>query len=378
MRMWRLIFLAVVVIGLAPGTFVRTQTGTRTDPAAVTITALPLTEQPPGLLRLTGMWELASDHGWFGGFSALVATGSDGLIAGSDRGFLFGLDLARGEPRPVPGSFRFIGRRAAGRSEVVDLEALARDPATGTLWAAFENFNQIERLSPDGTRRAIRPQAMRDWSAARGPEAMERLSDGRFVILSEGSEVAGTLDRPALIYPGDPLAGAEPVAFRFNCRSAYAPVDATEVPGGRVLILMRRVYYSVPARFESVIMIADPAEIRAGQHWRGSVMQRLTGPRFGENFEGIAFVPDRDDPRKGSVWVIADDNFSIFQSNHLLRFDWDGSGADVQRRAAARVAREYEKALSGAQGPLVICPPINDRGEAITPQPVPSPARASP
>lgn len=318
----RLLLLALVIIGLAPGTFVRTTTGVRSDVAVVTSTPVAPGEGLSGPLVLTGAWQLASAHGWFGGFSALVASGERGLITGSDRGWLLDLDLSDAAPQAVPGSFRFAGHRDQGRAELVDLEALARDPATGTLWAAFENRNLVERIAPDGTRSARRPPELRRWGANSGPETMERLADGRFLILAEGSEHQGMADRPALLFARDPVEPGRPLAFRFVSGADYAPVDATGLPDGRVLILLRRFEYALPTRFDTAIAVADPRKIEAGQAWRARVIQRLSRPDYGENFEGIAFVPDRADPRRGSVWLIADDNFSVFQRSLLLRFAW--------------------------------------------------------
>lgn len=355
--------LALTVLALAPGTFLRSQTGLRNDPARqVTITPVELGPPPPGLLKVTGTWQMRSEHGWFGGFSALAAGPGQSLLAGTDRGFLLDIDLSGPAPHAAPQSFRFVGLSGPGRKETVDLEAITRDPVTGTVWAAFENANLLLRYGPQGSRRTLAPKAIASWSKNSGPETMERLADGRFLILAEGSEEGGTVDRPALLYRGDPFGGAAPLSFRFNCRAAYAPVDATEVPGGRVLILMRNVRYTVPATFDAVIMIADPADIKPGGHWRGEIIQRLEGKGYGENFEGIAFVPDPSDPAKGAIWIVADDNFSIFQRTLLVRFAWEGSGADVQRGAALRAEQDWQRALNGVQSPLVICPKIDADG----------------
>ena len=362
-RRWRMALLGLVVIALGPGTFLRTDTGLRSDPVKnIAIDPIDLGPPPPGLLRFTGAWRMTSEHGWFGGFSSLVEGPGQTLIVGTDRGFLLGLDLADNQPRAIPGSFRFVGVSTLGRKEYVDMEAITRDPATGTLWASFENDNLVMRFAADGTRSVYAPPEMADWSESSGPETMERLADGRFLILSEGSEDSGTPDRPALLYPRDPLGTGKPLAFRFNCRAAYSPVDAAQLPDGRVLILLRQVRYTIPATFDAVIMIADPAAIRAGGHWRGEVIQRLEGSGFGENFEGIGFMPDPSDRSKGSIWVVADDNFSIFQRSLLLRFALDETGAALQRRAAARAATDWQKALNGVQSPLVICPMIKANG----------------
>lgn len=323
MRTLRLMLLALTALALAPGTFLRTDTGTRADLAEVTITPLADRAGVSGALALTGVWELTSPHGWFGGFSALVPAGGNALVAGTDRGFLLDIDLAEdGTPRARAGSYRFVGISGRGRREFVDLESLARDPGTGTLWGGYEADNLVVRYSPDGSRRIARPPAMSEWSANSGPEAMERLADGRFLVIAEGPDDGSTTHHEALLFPGDPVAGVKPLVFRLVAPPDYDPVDAALLPDGRVLILLRRVRYSIPARFDTAIAIADPAAIRAGAEWSLRVIARLESGIFADNFEGLAFVPSPQDPSRGSLWVIADDNFSIFQRSLLVRFDF--------------------------------------------------------
>lgn len=343
-RWLRLAALALVALALTPGTWLRVDVGQRTDPATVTVTPLPERAGVAGDLALSGVWELDAAHRWFGGFSALVASGSAGLIAGSDRGFLLALDLTGPAPRAVPGSFRFTGVTTSAREEIVDLESLARDPASGTLWAAFEGDNPVMRLDPDGTLTRRIPPAMADWAYNSGAETMERLADGRFLLIAEGAQGGSDTAHAALLFPGDPLAGASPVAFTYAAPPDYDPVDAAQLPDGRVLILLRRVEYALPARFDTAIAIADPGAIRAGGKWEGRVIQRLTGGVFADNFEGIAFVPDPADPARGAVWLIADDNFSLFQRNLLVRFDWRPPSVAQPARASARQHNTNEKA----------------------------------
>jgi hypothetical protein len=325
-RGFRLAALALVALALAPGTWLRVDVGRRSDPAVVTITPLPDRAGVAGELALSGVWELSAPHRWFGGFSALVASGPAGLIAGSDRGFLLELDLAGPAPRAVPGSFRFVGISFNARDEIVDLESLARDPASGTLWAAFEDSNLIMRLAPDGSRPRRTPPAMARWAYNSGAETMERLADGRFLVIAEGARRGSDTAHEALLFPSDPVAGGTPDAFTYAAPRDYDPVDAAQLPDGRVLILLRRVEYALPAaRFDTAIAIADPRTIRAGKVWQGRMIQRLDGGIFADNFEGIAYVADPADPARGAVWLIADDNFSVFQRNLLVRFDWSAA-----------------------------------------------------
>ena len=327
-RTLRWLLLAIVVIGLSPGTFLRSDIGRRGDTAVVTVIRVPQRSGVSGDLTLTGAWELTSSHGWFGGFSALVSGKDAALIAGTDRGWLLDIDLTGPAPRAVPGSYRFVGRRTRGRKEVVDLESLARDPATGTLWGAFEGNNIIARYAPGQATAWRAPPAMKRWSTNSGPETMLRLTDGRFVVLAERAKSGSDTVHEGLLFPDDPvkdgpMEGAPPVAFRFIAPADYDPVDATQVPDGRVLILLRRVEYAIPARFDTAIAIVDPDAIAFGGLSAEIVIQRLNGGVFADNFEGIAFVPSASDPAKGAVWLIADDNFSVFQRSLLVRFDWN-------------------------------------------------------
>jgi hypothetical protein len=151
---------------------------------------------------------------------------------------------------------------------------------------------------------------------------MERLADGRFLILAEGPEPRSKGLHKGWLFARDPVDPQTPDAFMFASWQGYDPVDATALPDGRMLILLRRVEYAIPARFDTAIAIADPREISADEPWRARIIQRLNGGVFADNFEGIAFVPSATDPARGALWLVSDDNFSAFQRSLLVRFDW--------------------------------------------------------
>ncbi len=318
--MRRLVLLTIVALGLAPGTWVRTPDAASTDERPIlSIMPLPLPETGRSDLQVAGAWALSSANQHFGGYSALAALPDGNLLAVSDRG-----RRLRFTPPSRPGtavSFDYLGAARPVAKTSVDSEALAFDPASGRLWVAYENRNMIVRYDARFRREAaVRPAAMRDWPPNSGPEAIVRLADGRFVVLAEGSPRWFDSDLPALLFPSDPVDGAVPERFRFKPPDGYRPVDAAQLPDGRVMILLRRVHWTLPPAFTGKLMIADPATIRPGERWRAERIADLAEPLPTDNFEGLAVEPGRD----GSVivWLISDDNTSAFQRTLLLKLIW--------------------------------------------------------
>ncbi|OCC23951.1 hypothetical protein MB02_09050 [Croceicoccus estronivorus] len=286
----------------------------------VTFAALPLPDRPafgPGL-SLEGVWVLRGEGDDFGGYSALVSLGNGNLLSASDRGrYLRFADPSRGEPQPRMGWF--LMKPNEDKREA-DCESLTRDPATGTLWASYEHSNAIVRADTRGRRqRTVRPAAMRDWPSNGGPEAMLRLADGRFLVLSESREGWFARIGPALLFPSDPAEGAKPVTFHFQPPSGYRPTDLGQLPDGRILVLVRAMQF-VPPGFSAKILIADPADIREGETWEGKIIADLAAPLPEDNYEGLAVEPADDG--SATVWVISDDNRTSFQRTILLKLHW--------------------------------------------------------
>jgi len=322
----------VIALALAPGTLVRTAIDP--DPQNVTTKVTSIAERAgvSGELNVSGAWEISATHPFFGGFSALVEVanpeGETGLLAGSDRGWSLDIPIIGGEPKANAARFVNFTRRRDSFIPMVDMEAMAHDPATGTLWSAYEGYNVIQRDRVDGSTAHRAPPEMRGWSANSGPEAMVRLGDGSFIILAEGPDNTGGPGRPGLLFAGDPIEDEAPIEFHLATPPGYSPVDAAALPDGSVLILLRRVQINVPADFDAAILRADPRDIEPGGVWSGEVIANLDGPIYGENFEGIAFVGDRNtegsDAGSGAIYIISDDNLSMFQRSLLVRLDWPG------------------------------------------------------
>lgn len=276
-----------------------------------------------GALEYLGGVELKSPDPAFGGFSALHVDGDRFLLLSDGGGVV---RFAMGDDwRIRDASFGALtqGPRTGWEKRDRDSEALAVDPESGAHWVAYESANAIWRYDPMLVRAtgAVRPGAMRRWSRSRGPEAMARLRDGRFVIFSEGAR----RDAPegtflALIFDRDPV---EPraVALRFFYRPprGFNATAADQLPDGRVIVVNRRVVW--PNGFEAAVTIVDPAAIRPGVIVAGREIARLGGglwSGFGrDNFEAVSVVREGDDT---IVWLASDHNMQWPQRSLLLKF----------------------------------------------------------
>jgi hypothetical protein len=318
----RRLLALLLVVAVAPGTWLRSPPKPENLTQELTVRRLPLPEPAVqkaylGSFELEGIWQLDSPHDGFGGYSALLATGDGQLLALSDLGYYlrFSAPGARQSPPRIDAIYPQISMLKANR----DCEAATRDPSTGAIWLAWENRNAITRHD-SGLEElaAVTPQAMRDWSSNLGPEAMVRLRDGRFVVLSESFSAGGN---EGLLFADDPTLGGAPRRFTFRGAKPFRPVDMAQLPDGRVLVLMRRLVWPMPPRFTGRIAIADPAELRAGHEWPARPVASLDSSLPVDNFEGMAIEP-RGDGRL-TVWLISDDNRAVSQRTLLWKLAVD-------------------------------------------------------
>ncbi|PAX07179.1 esterase-like activity of phytase family protein [Sphingomonas lenta] len=281
-----------------------------------------------GRLRYLGGIALESADPGFGGFSALHVAGGRFLLLG-DGGNLLAFRMGGdGRPRdarlfPLP-----AGPGTGWRKRDRDSESLAHDPATGRWWVGFENHDQIWRYAPGFARaeRGRAPREMRRWSEGGGAEAMTRLADGRFVVISEQARPRRAPGgkrpraRAGLIFAGDPTApGARPATFSYRPARGYDPVDMTELPDGRVLVLERG--FDLPFSWLTRVAIVARGAIRPGAMVEGEEIARLQTPLVADNFEGVAVG------REGGrtlVWLLSDDNNTRLQRTLLLKFALEG------------------------------------------------------
>ena len=328
----RLFLALLIAVGLAPGTWVRSAPTILSDERRL-LDMMPL-DGPTSLgeLEVTGVWQLESPNMFFGGYSALAALGDGRLLAVSDSGAKL-VFAPPGRAARLPEFGQLVARGELVKA-MADAEALARDPATGQVWAAFEHDNMIERydarLQPTGR---ARPGAMRGWPSNAGPEAMVRLADGRFIVLSEDPPRWFGRARAGLLFPGDPVGGGEAVEFEFRPPAGFAPSDMALLPDGRALILARRVDWGLPPGFRNKLLIADPAEARAGKPWPWRELADLSALPS-DNFEGLAI--EAANGGAVTLWLISDDNHATFQRTLLAKLVWR---PNEKARGASRAPR---------------------------------------
>lgn len=322
--MARRIAILLVLLGLAPGLIWRSPIGPERLDQTVSVRRLTLPSRccAVGPVTVDQAWQITSRNSFFGGYSALLSPAGERLLALSDNGMLLDMPVPRAD-----GTFAArIGAAVTVRPRrkgCCDVESATRDPRSGQIWLAFEGSGAIQRrradLSMDGE---VRPAAMRAWPGNQGAEAMTRLPDGRFILVSEAFGSRWTRrGHPTLVFAGDPQNGADPAAFTFAGFPGYRPTDMAALPDGRVLIVMRRLVWPFPARFAVRLMVADPRGIRASREWPAIDLGEVAPPLPLENYEGLALVPQADGTVTG--WLISDDNAAALQRTLLLRLRID-------------------------------------------------------
>lgn len=291
---------------------------TRIETIAVTLDSSDPARTRIGPLTFLGGWQLRGREAAFGGFSGMVANGNDLLLMNDAGGFVrltlddagYASDVRFADIPGGPGNSWSRPNR--------DTESLARDPETGRIWVGFENNNAIWRYSPDLGRAeaSVRPEAMRSWSKASGPETMVRLDSGQFLVLPESGR--GRKGRnSALLFDRDPTDPAVRVTrFTYKPPEGFRPTDAAELADGRVVMLHRR--FTLTEFFTAKLTVIDPTAIREGATVRGRELATFAPPVIRDNFEALAVMHENG---RQILWMASDDNFrSPFQRNLLLKF----------------------------------------------------------
>lgn len=291
--------------------------------ASQVITLAPLqlnTDDPAqkqvGALEFIAAWELNSRNDNFGGISTLTAMSAGRFIGISDNGMVIGFTLSQMDQlsrtfiRQLPGS-RDFGTNYKDR----DSEGVAYDSKSQQFWVSFEGHHAIRRYSRSLSRVTgiARPAEMQNWPKNKGAETIIRLNDGKFVVIAESVE-SGT--HPALLFSGDPMDPRTRItSFRVRPPTGYRVTDASQLPDGRIVLLNREIGF--PKGFSAKVLLLDPGPLRPGDVVSAIVIASLAPPVLVDNMEGIAVTTDG---KANYLWLISDNNFSIFQRTILMKF----------------------------------------------------------
>lgn len=273
-----------------------------------------------GELLYLGGWVLRADHPDFGGWSSMVPH-KGGLRLVSDAGAM--LDMPFPSGRAVTGTLSEIPKGCGFHwiKEQQDSESITVDPASGRTWIGLEKSNRLCRFSMErGHADSIARPEMKNWQSARGAEAMTLLRDGHLLVFAEADpDETGKLS-PVLVFAGDPLdARLKPTKILLDRPKGYAPVDATQLPDGRLLVLYR--LFSVKQWFRTRLYIFDvPKQFPPRMTFRGREIARLDRPGLVDNFEAVAVTQEK---RRTIIWLASDDNFWPLQQSYLLKFALD-------------------------------------------------------
>ena len=270
-----------------------------------------------GAFTLAGWWELRGRDRRFGGLSGLVKTGRFGFLAASDKGRFAAFDV------PVRGSgtgrLELAGERAPSKLGA-DIEALARDPATGTLWAAFEQTNRIARFGADYTEEGeAAPEAISYWGGNSGPESLVRLPDGRFLTVEESPRGRGGVTHRAVLFTGDPTQDAQARKLHIEAIPNYRIVDGA-LTDTDVWVLLRDVRFGLPPRFATALARFPLAALEDEADIVPTLVAEFDSDIPRDNYEGLAIEKRSRDRLR--FWIVSDDNFSSFQSSYLLALDY--------------------------------------------------------
>ena len=344
--MRRIAAILVLIAALIPLLWLREPVSAPTGPQRLYFTALKtnsLDASRLGPFRLEKAWVIEDRSGRYGSYSGLVALGGGRLLAVTDTGLSLEFSVPDASARRVSVGGSVVYPKADKFHQ--DAEAATRDPESDKVWVAFEFSNIIARFEHrDGrlvkSRAAAHPPAISGWGNNSGPESLARLPDGRFLAIREG--FVSLFDRrrhSAVMFAKDPL--ADPLAatrFTFAGPRGYSPTDATVLPDGRVLVLMRRVVWPMPPRFGGAIAIGDPRKIRKNREWPVRVLATWQGGLPVDNFEGLAIEPqvpgEAGEPL--TVWVISDDNRAALQRSALWKLRLDPADLPARYAKGAR------------------------------------------
>ncbi len=294
---------------------------------------VPLDSKHPARRRLGALifergYRLTSSDPGFGGFSSLVVDRGHFLLLNDGGNFMrFSLDSS-GILSARSSGFLLGGPSRGWEKRDRDSESMSYDPVSRRLWVGFENFNEIWRYSPGLARAETHsaPPLMRRWPRNLGAESMVRLGNGQFVVIAEANPWPHGIGRAAILFAGDPtVMPRRSLQFSYLPPKGYDPSDAAALPGGSLIVLNRR--FAFDTGFTAILTVIDLQKVKPGARIAGRPIAAFKGSVTRDNFEGVAVTQEADGTK---LWLVTDDNQSLFQQTLLMKFKLDDAG--VPRR----------------------------------------------
>ncbi len=297
----------------------------------ITVTPIELNEDNPeqklvGKLKYLSGYRITSDYGHFGGLSGLSfnkKVDDNSLFLVSDRGQVGRFKLGK-DYKPYFASLQFFSGIAWKSSKPgADAESIVKLKLGNIDYTlvGFEHDHRIMAYSEgneNGTRLSM-PAEINQLQRNGGLETMDVLSDGRLLLMAEQPTIKS---KQHFAWIGTASQDA-PLNFRYITRliappEGYSPTDATELPNGDLLVLLRRFTLSdgVSAKFWRI----SKAMLNSSDTITGEVIATLKPPLTVDNMEGIAVI-DVSASGNPIIAIISDDNFNAFQRTLLMMFE---------------------------------------------------------
>ncbi len=319
-------FLSILPLSLAPGLAIAASSAQASEkPYPVIVEAKP--QKIPGgsglersAFTIEAAFVLRSSDQRFGGLSGLWLSDDserERLITVSDQGLLWQARLRhddRGRLLDVDSwTVSGITKRPDEHQEHVnfDAEALAGDDDQG-LVVAYEGHHRLQRLPlsdlqalPD---RLPRPAGLGGPSNS-GIESLATLPGGRLLAIAERVGAWGGVGLAAWLIDGDRVDD-----LIYVPTAGFAPTGADRLDS--MLYIVER-KFSLLGGFQSGILTAPTDRFHPGAHVEGTSLARFRYGDLGQNFEAIA--AKRAPDGRTLIYLLSDDNFSVFQRTVLLQ-----------------------------------------------------------
>lgn len=298
-----------------------------------------------GRLRFVEGAALRSEDEDFGGLSGIriFRSGPGWRIAGvSDSGESFSgtIDLrderiAAVGPLTMESLPNLEGRPISGK-RWGDSESITAD-ADGRWLVGFERKHRIWSYARDfsgGASLVSTPDALANAPPNGGLESLASWPDGRLLALTENMKTGHGAVAGFLLTAGR----WSPIEWRPSA-AGFAPVDATVLPNGDLLVLERRWSAMAPATLKARILRVARDALAPGAVLRGEMLGELAAPLVVDNFEGITAFDDPARPGATQIVIVSDDNFNRVQRTLMLWLELPDERAATAVPTATQPAR---------------------------------------